>query len=114
MPNNTVNLSEDRHQMTILSPDGRQTANLWSALPDGFTDDQAFAALTYEFSKASEANQHTTAWRKRIVGRWYFYVVVGIGPPVWWCPRVQLCPLMMVGWLYGVAGVSIRKETDHE
>lgn len=108
MPN-LVELSDDRRTMTITSSDGRRTAHLRSARPDGFTDEQAFKALDFNFS-VDEANQRSVAWRKRIVGGWYFTAVVRVGPRFWWLPKVCLGRVMMVGWRYTAVEWSIQKE----
>lgn len=108
MPNK-VELSEDRRTMTITSSDGRRTAHLRSARPDGFTNEQAFKALDFNFS-VEEPNQRSVAWRKRIVGGWHLMAVMHVGPPTWWLPRMHVGRVMMAGWLRTMVQWSIQKE----
>jgi hypothetical protein len=106
---NSVRLSDDRRQMTIQSPDGRRVAHLRSARPGGFTTEEAFKALNFEFS-IEQPNERTVAWRKQIVGRWYLTVSMVVGPPTWWLPKVRVGRVMMAGWLRTMVKWSISKE----
>lgn len=108
---NTVELSDDRKTMTIHSADGKRTAHVRSALPGGFTDEQAFKALTFDFTVDAQ-NKHTRAWRKHLVRGWYWYAVVSGGPPTWWRPRIKVGRVTMVGWLRTMIQFSIGREKD--
>lgn len=108
---NTVELSEDRRTLTIRSTDGHKTAHLRSSLPDGFTDEHAFAALEFEFTR--EPGQQHTMWRRHIGGHWYLYTGIHSGPPTWWWPHVKVGSTFLVGWLRRAYQVQIRKETPN-
>lgn len=107
-----VELSEDRRHMTVTSADGRRSATMRSALPNGFTDEQAFRALTFNFSVTTPGGK---TWSRmwRIGGR-VLYVNVQKAPPTWWLPRVATGRAtgrgLMVGWLRVMVAVIIRKE----
>lgn len=109
-PTNTVELSEDRRHMKIRSWDGKRTAYLRSARPDGFTNDHAFDALEFDFT-IGEPGRHV-AWRKHVARDWYLFAGVQTGPPTWWWPRVKIGRIVLVGWLRTAVEVSIRREKN--
>lgn len=97
---NDVTLSDDHRWMTIRS--GDRKAQIKSARPDGFTeDDVEYARDRYEFIPALRQGQVDRTFRK---GAFFFHV--NTGPPWWWWPRVQIRRnQVMVGWLKALVAI---------
>jgi hypothetical protein len=103
---NQLTLSDDRKVLTIT--DGRTTATLHSARPEGFIADDLLRAETMPLNTSMVEGQVNTARRIKAFGRTW-YVAVNTGPPTWWLPKVRITHReVMVGWLRGLVALSWR------
>ena len=101
---NTVTLSGDRRHMTVVSPDGRRTAELRSELADGFTDEHVEYAKT-SFTWITDPGVHTT--RRKLIFGHPVYLHINTGPPTWWWPRVMMGKGHVgAGWLRACVAVG--------
>lgn len=109
---NDVIVSPDRKNMTIISGDGSKKANLRSARPEGFIDEDVTRARTYSFSKTLQAGQVNRTRAIKLLG-WTLYPQFNTGPPTWRLPRVYLKRDQVgAGWLRVFVCVQWKQDCD--
>jgi hypothetical protein len=102
---NDIQLSDDRMRMTISGPDG-QMANLRSARPGGFNDEDLENAKTFQLKTTLIQGQIDRTYLYPFAGK-KFLLQINTGPPTWWLPRLGIKRGgVMVGWLRGLIALS--------
>lgn len=111
--NNTLQVTPDRTEMTIISPSG-QRATFKSARTAGFTDSDLDHARRLRLR--TQDGQTNRTWRIPL-RRPNLFLHCNTGPPLWVLPHISVRRTgVSAGWLYVLVAITVdpptRRGTD--